>query len=128
MLRKHSKKREEILNLLRSTNTHPGAEWIYSQLKPTMSDLSLATVYRNLTLFRQNNEVVSVGVVNGQERFDANISPHAHFICQTCGRVIDVGSDYLANVAKEEVEKSLGASISGIELVFHGSCKNCIGN
>ena len=45
--RKHSKKRDAIYECLRNTTTHPSAEWVYAQLKPTIPDLSLGTVYRN---------------------------------------------------------------------------------
>ena len=69
--RKNSKKRGAILECIRSTKTHPSAEWIYTQLKPRIPDLSLGTVYRNLNLFKQEGQLISVGVVNGLERFDA---------------------------------------------------------
>ena len=51
----------------------------------THPDLSLGTVYRNLLLFQQQGVIQSVGVVNGQERFDADTTPHSHFVCTTCG-------------------------------------------
>ena len=127
MQRKHSKKREEILSLLLCTKSHPSAEWIYAKLKPAIPDLSLATVYRNLTLFRQSGEVVSVGVVNGQERFDADTTPHAHFVCRMCDSVIDVESDCTRDIDIEKISMDLGANINGMEIVFRGICKNCIG-
>ena len=41
---RYSPKRDAILQCLRSTTCHPSAEWVYSQLKPRIPDLSLATV------------------------------------------------------------------------------------
>ena len=76
--RKRSKKRDAILSCLCSTDTHPSAEWIYHRLKPQIPDLSLATVYRNLALFQREGRIISVGVVQNLERFDANVHPHAH--------------------------------------------------
>ena len=72
---RYSKKREAILTALRQTNAHPSAEWLYQTLKATHPDLSLGTVYRNLLFFQQQGTVQSVGVVNGQERFDADTTP-----------------------------------------------------
>ena len=60
--RKHSRKRDAILECLRCTTSHPTAEWVYTQLKPTIPDLSLATVYRNLAMFKDEGTLVSVGV------------------------------------------------------------------
>ena len=83
--RKHSKKREAILEALRSAKDHPSAEMLYSRLKSVYPDLSLGTVYRNLAFFINDGEITSVGTVAGQERYDADTSPHAHFICRRCG-------------------------------------------
>ena len=52
-VRKRSKKRDAILACIRETDTHPSAEWIYTRLKPQIPDLSLGTVYRNLSMFRE---------------------------------------------------------------------------
>ena len=51
-MQKKSRKRDAILACVCSTDTHPTAEWVYTQLKPDIPDLSLGTVYRNLAMFR----------------------------------------------------------------------------
>ena len=50
MVRKQnfSRKRQAILEVLRSTKIHPTAEWVHQTLKSDYPDLSLGTVYRNL--------------------------------------------------------------------------------
>jgi Fur family peroxide stress response transcriptional regulator len=88
--RKHSKKRDAILEAIRSTRSHPGAQWVYEQLKPVIPDLSLGTVYRNINFFQQEGLVVSLGVVHGEERFDGDVNPHPHLVCRHCGRVADL--------------------------------------
>ncbi len=123
--RKHSRKREAILGALRSTKTHPSAEWIYAQLKPLYPDLSLGTVYRNLSLFREEGRIISVGTVNGQERFDADTSPHAHFVCDRCGAVIDMDVEFAFDPCKAASAFSEG-SIDYCEVVCHGRCHKCI--
>ena len=50
-MKRHSKKRDAILTCLRQTKSHPTAEWIYQKLKPEYPNLSLGTVYRNLSEF-----------------------------------------------------------------------------
>jgi Fur family peroxide stress response transcriptional regulator len=88
--RKHSKKRDAILEMIRSTVSHPGAQWVYDRLKPEIPDLSLGTVYRNINFFLREGLVISLGVVNGEERFDADVAPHPHVVCRRCGRVVDL--------------------------------------
>lgn len=122
---RYSKKREAILELIRSTQEHPSADWVYQKLKPEYPDLSLGTVYRNLARFKEEGMVTSVGTVNGQERFDAIMKPHAHFICSDCGSVMDFhGLDQDENMDRQ-VEEKYGMKIDHHDLVFHGICPHC---
>ena len=87
-IRKRSRKRDAILACVRATTCHPSAEWVYQRLKPTIPDLSLGTVYRNLSMFKDEGLVISVGTVGGLERFDGNTKPHTHFVCTRCSAVL----------------------------------------
>ena len=57
--RKNSKKRQVILEALAATTAHPTAQELYQQLKPDYPDLSLGTVYRNLSLFAEEGDARS---------------------------------------------------------------------
>ncbi len=120
--RKHSKKRDAILRCVRSTATHPTADWVYAQLKPQIPDLSLGTVYRNLAMFKQEGLINSVGVVDGMERFDWNCTPHVHFICSHCHAVIDVEN---IDLPEHLIGQVRCGSVRGCALTFVGICKNC---
>ena len=125
---KHSRKRDAILAAIRSTKEHPGAEWLYAHLKSELPDISLGTVYRNLALFRENGEIVSVGTVNGQERFDANTAPHAHFVCTRCGSIIDLEIPAVGKEICSAVEDAIGAKVKSHSLTFFGLCDKCCEN
>ena len=120
----YSRKRQAIYELLLSTDTHPSAEWIYDSLKPSYPDLSLGTVYRNLKVLEGNGAVKPVTVVDGCERYDARVSPHSHFVCKGCGRIIDVffneNADELSLPHTEEVK-----SVESYNLIFYGFCSKC---
>jgi Fur family peroxide stress response transcriptional regulator len=129
--RKHSKKRDEIFKIIRSTSSHPGARWVYEELKPHIPGLSLGTVYRNINLFREEGALISVGVVKGEERFDARVEPHPHFVCTGCGRVIDIPyaeSRDLQETMKMEIlgeDTPEGLCIDYRKTVFYGTCGSC---
>ena len=125
---RYSKKREAILNAMRHTDCHPTAEWVYQTLKPEYPDLSLGTVYRNLVFFQEQGVVKSVGVVNGQERFDANVAPHSHFVCIGCGAVIDLHKLKLDDNLDEIVQEQYHFSVQKHELTFFGKCLTCMQN
>lgn len=122
-MRRHSKKRDAILNCIRQSRVHPSAEWIYAQLKPEHPDLSLGTVYRNLALFRESGEVVCVATVRGADRLDACTEPHAHFICEQCGAVLDV--DVPQDDLRSDLETRYGVRVRRSELLFRGVCSAC---
>lgn len=122
---RYSKKRDAIYEALASTTCHPSAEWIYRNLKSKYPDLSLGTVYRNLSRFKDEGSVISVGVVAGQERYDSNAKPHPHFICKHCGVVIDMHRFSEENSLNEKASALFGFQIDYHELVFHGACKDC---
>ena len=60
---KHFRKRDAILQYLQSVTDHPSAEKVFTQLKAEIPDLSMGTVYRNLTHFKEQGLVSSVATV-----------------------------------------------------------------
>ncbi len=123
---RYSKKREAILSAICSTDTHPSADWVYQTLKPLYPDLSLGTVYRNLARFKEEGLVISVGTVNGQERFDGTVQPHTHFICTSCGIVLDFHELKQDEALNRKAEQMHGLKIDHHELVFYGTCPHCL--
>lgn len=122
------RKRSAILACLRQTNQHPSAEALYKLLLQEHQDISRATVYRNLALFRDQGLINSLGTVNGVERFDGDTAPHDHFVCSRCGCVQDLPRVRLpAECIGGAVEK-LSCRIDGYQLMFAGTCRNCLPN
>ncbi len=124
---KQFRKRNAILSCLRGTGTHPSAEWIYDQLKPEYPEISLATVYRNLALFKEQGVITSLGTVGGVERFDAVTEPHVHFICSSCCRIDDLPQVHVPDGLCEEAEQLTGGEITECTLSFTGLCSQCRG-
>ena len=122
---RYSYKREAILNCVRSTKIHPSADWVFAQLKPAIPDLSLGTVYRNLSLFKQQGLVSSVGVVDGLERFDGRTQPHVHFICTACAAVLDLEEISLPEDFGAEAVAARGAQLHSCEVNLRGLCPAC---
>ena len=122
---KQFRKRNAILECLRSTNRHPSADMVYSMLQEEHPDISLATVYRNLSRFRGQGLIQCVATVRGIERFDANTDPHVHFICSNCDEVIDLHQVQIPRELNAAVETSSGCHPDGCQLTFTGLCEKC---
>ena len=123
--KKYSYKRSLIYTTLKNTKVHPSAEWVYNQVKPRIPNISIGTVYRNIAEFKEEGSIISVGVVNGQERYDADVSPHTHFICESCGSVIDIGPLVQNSEACCEIERQYNVSIKSVQTVYKGLCSSC---
>ena len=124
-IRKRSRKRDAILQCLSGTTTHPTAEWIYNELKPDIPDLSLATVHRNLAMFKQAGQIESVGVFGGLEHFDWRTEPHAHLVCRCCGAVIDAEGIELPSALITQLEETSGVRVDSCRITLQGLCPAC---
>ena len=86
----------------------------------------MGTVYRNLKKFCENGKIRSIGVINGQEHFDANVHKHAHFICEKCGQVEDIHESFSSALHLDDIADKYGIYIKEAEIVFNGICKECM--
>ncbi len=122
---KNFRKRNAILTYLRATSAHPSAETIYTDLKQSIPDLSMATVYRNLTKFRQVGLVQCVATVKGVDRFDGNTKPHVHFICRHCDSVMDLHEMHIPDTLSSQAASITGGTVDSCCLSFTGLCRDC---
>lgn len=122
---KHFRKRDAILNCVRCTTTHPSAEWVFENVRNDVPDISLATVYRNLALFKDQGLIMSLGTVKGVERFDGNTDPHVHFICTNCGCIVDLPGIAVPEELNTAVAQGSGGRVDSCQLTFTGLCGDC---
>jgi Fur family peroxide stress response transcriptional regulator len=125
---KHFRKRDAILECLRCSCAHPSADMVYAMLQKDHPDISLATVYRNLALFKKQGLIQSIGTVGGIERFDANTEPHVHFICTGCDAVLDLPELQVPQTLCGSAAAGVGGTVSGCQLTFSGLCGDCSKN
>ena len=125
---KQFRKRNAILECLRSTDAHPSADMVHEMLQAEHPDISLATVYRNLALFKQQGLISSVCTVKGVERFDGNTINHVHFICEECDTVSDLHEIVIPNSLSQEVTDCSGNQMHSCQLTITGLCSSCLKN
>jgi Fur family peroxide stress response transcriptional regulator len=123
---RRTKQREMILKVLRSTDTHPTADWIYQQVRESLPNISLGTVYRNLRTLVENGEILELSYGSTFSRFDGNPENHYHFTCEKCGNVYDL--DLPVRKELDEAVEKLGMKVQSHRLEFYGICHNCQGH
>lgn len=124
-MQKHSKQREGILNNLRSRRDHPTADMVYYSMREEYPNISLGTVYRNLSLLAEQGDILKISSGNGPDHFDGFTNPHNHFICKSCGNVIDMDYTFSNNII-EDASLGFQGEIDTYELLFYGKCQNCV--
>ena len=86
---KYSRQRESIKEFLMTRRDHPTADVVYDNMKIIYPNISLGTVYRNLSLLSDIGEIRKLSNFGGADHFDGNTEPHSHFMCTECGCVQD---------------------------------------
>lgn len=110
---RYSRPREVILGFLLEEDKHVSAESLYVDLKQRGEELSLSTVYLNLSILAEAGLVREYKTPAGQSFYDSNVSPHYHVVCRETGEVMDVPAPEIDGVPlgrflKEYVEAQTG--------------------
>lgn len=121
---KYSRQRESISNFLKSRKDHPTAEQVYLNLKPEYPNISLGTIYRNLSLLAELGEIKKLSCGDIADHFDADTSPHYHFICNKCQSVIDLDMQDISFINTLAAD-SFNGEIEGHNTYFYGTCERC---
>lgn len=124
MATKYSRQREEIKHYLSTRKDHPTADNVYMAIREQIPNISLGTVYRNLTMLAETGEIKRLRVGDGVDHFDYDTSPHYHFVCSECGSVSDLNMkniDSIVDIAGADFD----GQIHGHVTYFYGICGNC---
>lgn len=124
MALKHSRQRDMIKEFLMTRRDHPTADVIYTNVKKRDPNISLGTVYRNLTLLADIGEIARLRVGDGVDHFDADTSPHYHFVCTECGGITDLRMQDMDGIL-EVAQSGFKGHIAGHVTYFYGICPDC---
>ncbi len=122
---RYSRQREKILDVLKATDTHPTADWIYAKVKKSFPHISLGTVYRNLHQLAERKIIQEIFWGKEQVRFEYGSEEHPHFKCTRCNRLYHIEMPIKSVVAKG-IEKNEGHKVEEVQLLSTGVCKNCL--
>jgi Fe2+ or Zn2+ uptake regulation protein len=118
---KPSLHRIAVLQYLLDHCTHPDADTVFNALSPQIPTLSKTTVYNILKLFAETGVVRCITIDEKTQRFDADISEHAHFKCKHCGTIIDL----LISDNNIKFKNAKKLKIDEMDIFLYGSCSLC---
>ena len=121
---KYSRQRELIEQTVKANSSHPTAGDIYDSLHPFYPNLSLGTVYRNLTLLSDKKIIRKLHMPDGSDRFDGSTRDHAHVVCDHCGSIKDIDISFGPDLADMVLMKT-GFIVKGYQVLITGYCEAC---
>ena len=106
--------------------THPTMEEMYSGIKEHHPTISLATVYKNVNLLKEQGVVIEINMPNGKMRYDYLSRPHIHLACKSCGRIEDLDYDENLFNFQTNLEDSKNVIIDRLDVIASvESCSFC---
>jgi Fe2+ or Zn2+ uptake regulation protein len=117
--------RRLLLSVMEAAGTHLDAKELYRRASEGNNNISLATVYRNLRLFKEQGLIEEKHL--GQMRCYYEIKrggEHQHLVCRACGQVIEFESPLIRQLVAE-VQRNNDFSVTEVELYLAGYCSKC---
>ena len=123
MTRKSSQ-RDAILKVVKNTDSHPGAEWIYEEVKKEIPNISMGTIYRNLRLLADTGQIKDISIPGTPDHFDGRIDNHHHLVCEKCGGIFDLDESLDTNM-EQKIFQQTKFRVRVKYLKFIGLCSDC---
>ena len=102
------------------------AEGPSEDMRKEFPNISLGTVYRNLSLLADLGQIRKITTGTGAEHYDGDIHPHNHFICKCCGKVTDM-NDFIDNSKIRDLASGqFDGRIDECNIQFYGVCGECL--
>lgn len=113
--------RVAVYEYLMCHKTHPSADMIYEAVVKQYPNFSRTTIYNSLHTLEKAGLVKVIATVAGEQRFDADTSPHGHFRCTACGGISDfpLSDAQICAITPPLLDATLES------LLFSGICQSC---
>ncbi len=119
-MKKYSRQREAVYEAVCSVRSHPTADEVYDSVKKKLPNVSLATVYRNLSLLCSEGKLIMINTGDGATHYDGFTEKHHHLVCSVCGKVVDL--DLSVSI---DLSASGDCEIDDYNIIFYGKCPDC---
>jgi Fur family transcriptional regulator, peroxide stress response regulator len=119
-----------IFAALAASREHPSAEQIFLAVRDKLPKLSLATVYKNLEALRAAGAIGAVNTLHEQGRYESVLpgtgagTPHHHFVCVSCKKVLDLHDDRF-DALRVSPRETQGFEVRAVRVQVEGLCPDC---
>jgi len=115
--------RLEILSLLASDMTHPGAGDIYRKVRKRVPNISMSTVYYTLDMLKKEGLLRELEFYDQDNRYDVTVDDHINLICKKCGKIEDFPGELPYSCT--QVQQKTDFQPMAMRCEYYGYCKDC---
>ncbi|MBB4265563.1 Fur family ferric uptake transcriptional regulator [Roseospira visakhapatnamensis] len=109
-----------IARVLSDAEDHPDVEEVYRRATVIDPRISIATVYRTVRLFEENDILERHDFRDGRARYEAvSEEHHDHLIDLETGQVVEFRNEQIEHLQRE-IAQSLGYRLTGHRLELYG--------
>ncbi|ADW20773.1 MULTISPECIES: transcriptional repressor [Thermus] len=123
-LKRLTRQRKAVLEVVKRAHNHPDAAWIYQEVRKVVPKVSLGTIYRTLEALVEEGYLIPITKAGEATRYDANLHPHLHLVCQGCGAIVDLEVD-LPDLLTPVQEAYPQLEVREVEVTYKGLCPTC---
>ncbi len=116
--------RRLLLGALFAAHDHRTAEELAAVVQAQAPDVHLSTIYRNLEELERLGIVVHNHLGHGPVAYHLASAAHGHFVCEVCGRMIEVPDVLFDDLARSAADR-YGFAIDPHHFAVLGRCRHC---
>lgn len=116
--------RLRLLSLLSGGGSHLSADDIVVALRVRGEPLSRAAVYNILGTLVSHGLLMVTDAGPGRTLYEAFDHWHHHFVCQSCGVILDVPC--VVGESPCLLPDQIDAEVATAQVIFRGRCRDCI--
>ncbi len=122
MVRRNTNQRQIVYQSLEYLG-HASSENLIRYIQENYSDISLATIYRNLDVLMNEHKVKKVKLKE-EDVYETIKEHHYHYVCRNCGMITDVLPQEIG-FKLPKLELKDGSRIEEYDFAFYGICHKC---
>lgn len=114
------KNKDKILEIVEKSHCGITATAVYEKLQ---QDMDKTTVYRNLEKLSTQWIINEEFDINGEKKYSNGKHHHHHFVCNSCGKKINIWCFFSPELKKLEEKENI--TISNHSFLLGGLCSEC---
>ncbi len=113
--------RLRVIEYINGAPSHFTAEDVHKAVVKVEPSITVATVYNILKAVTASG-ILSSFEANGTTWYETNMTPHANFVCLSCGKIEDMPFDS-TNFGSSA--SKAGYKIQSVDIILRGYCQTC---